>query len=113
MPRFRKQLAHRHRLRMSEMGKASQRVKRAKREEGLADRLRELAEIEATNLPRKQGDALGSLQWTNFATGKVNRWIIRIGDRADRITMHSPDGRSTQSHGWTWILNKLRSHLTK
>jgi len=98
---------------MSEMGKASQRVQRARREADLPDRLRELAEIEATNLPRRQGDALGSLQWTDFATGKVSRWTIRIGDRADRITAHSPKGRSTRSHGWTWILNKLRSHLTK
>lgn len=74
---------HRHRLRMSEMGKASQRVQRAKREADLPERIRELADIDATNLPRKQGDALGSMQWTDFATGQVRRWTIRIGDRAD------------------------------
>lgn len=113
MPRYRKQLAHRHRLRMSEMGKASQRVQQSKREEGLADRLRELAEIQATNLPRRQGDALGNLQWVDFATGQVRRWTVRIGDRADRITLHSPDGRATESHGWSWTLTKLRKHLTR
>ncbi len=103
---------HRHRLRMSEMGKASQRVQRERRMADLPERMRELAEIEATNLPRKQGDALGCLQWTNFRTGKVTRWTVRIGDLADRITLHSPDGRSTQSHGWSWVMTKLRKHFT-
>ena len=104
---------HRHRLRMSEMGKASQRVQRERRLADLPERLRELAETEATNLPRRQGDAMGSLQWHDFATGKVNRWTIRIGDRADRITLTLPNGNTTKSHGWTWALTKLRNHLTK
>ena len=104
---------HRHLLRMSEMGKASQRLQRERRMADLPERMRELAEIEATNLPRKQGDALGSLQWTDFATGQVRRWVVRIGARADQITLHSPDGRATESHGWDWTLTKLRKHLTK
>ncbi len=71
-----------------------------------------LAEIEVENLPRRQGDALGCLQWTDFRTGKVRRWTVRIGDRADRVTLHSPDGRNTSSHGWTWIMNHLRGFLS-
>jgi hypothetical protein len=53
------------------------------------------------------------LQWVDFATGQVRRWTVRIGDRADRITLHSPDGRATESHGWSWTLTKLRKHLTR
>jgi hypothetical protein len=93
------------------MGLASQKVQRERREAEMPERIRELAEIEIMNLPRKQGDALGSLQWTDFRTGKVRRWTFRIGDRADRITMHSSDGRATTSRGWTWILNHLRPYL--
>ena len=73
----------------------------------------DLAEIEAINLPRRQNDPIGSLQWTDFRTGTVKRWTIRIGDRADRMTLHAPDGRATKSHGWTWILSHLRRHLTR
>ena len=93
------------------MGLASQAKQRAKREAGMPARIRELAEIEIMNLPRKQGDALGSLQWTDFRTGKVRRWIFRIGSLADQVTMHNPDGRGTASHGWTWIMDHLRGHL--
>ena len=93
------------------MGLVSQAKQRAKREAGMPARIRELAEIEIMNLPRKQGDALGSLQWTDFRTGKVRRWIFRIGSRADQVTMHNPDGRGTASHGWTWIMDHLRGHL--
>lgn len=75
--------------------------------------LRELAEVAAINLPHRQGDAIGSLQWTDYRTGAVNRWTLRIGDRADRLTLHAPDGRATRSHGWTWILAHLRKHLTR
>jgi hypothetical protein len=93
------------------MGLASQKVQRERREAEMPERIRELAEIEIQNLPRKQGDALGSLQWTDFRTGKVRRWTFRIGSRADQVTMHSPDGRGTQSHGWTWVMNNLRGYL--
>ena len=96
---------------MSAMGKASQRVQQAARMERMADRILELAEYDVWNLPRKQGDALGSLQWTDFRTGKVRRWTVRIGDRIDRITLHFPDGRKTRSSGWTWALNHLRGFL--
>ena len=111
MSNDRKQRAERKRQRFSDMGKASQRAQAARRMEGYNDRIREIAEIECENLPRKQGDAIGCLQWTDFRTGKVRRWTVKIGERADQITLHSPDGRSTGSHGWTWALNHLRGYL--
>jgi hypothetical protein len=81
MTNYRKQRAERKRLRMSAMGKASQRVQADRRMEHMAERLREMAEWDVQNLPRKQGDALGCLQWTDFGTGKVRRWTVRIGSR--------------------------------
>ena len=93
------------------MGLASQRAQRERRMADLPERLRELEEIEAQNLPRKQGDTLGCLQWTDHRTGKVRKWIVRIGDRRDRITLESTDGRKTGSHGWTWMLDHLRGFL--
>ena len=41
-----------------------------RQEEEMPERIRELAIIEIENLPRKQGDPLGCLQWTDFRTGK-------------------------------------------
>jgi len=97
---------------MSAMGKASQRVQAEKRMALVTpEYLRELAEIEIMNLPRKKGDPLGSLQWTDFRTGKVRRWVVRIGARCDQVTMETPDGRKTGSHGWSWIMDKLRGQL--
>lgn len=84
---------------------------RARRDAEEPERLRELAEIEAANLPRRSGDVLGVLQWTDARTGKVRRWTIRIGDRSDRITAETADGRRTGSHGWTWLLEHLRGYL--
>ena len=93
------------------MGIASQKAQRERRDAEEPERIRELAEIEIQNLPRKQGDALGSLQWTDFRTGRVRRWVFRIGDRADRVTMEATDGRVTGSHGWAWVLTHLRPYL--
>lgn len=84
---------------------------RNRRDAEMPERIREIEEIEIQNLPRKRGDALGCLQWTDFRTGQVRRWVVRIGDRRDRITLESPDGRKTQSHGWTWALDHLRGFL--
>jgi len=111
MTSYRKQREARRRLRFSAMGKASQRVQSARRMEGVEDRMREMAEIDTHNLPRKQGDALGCLQWTDYRTGKVRKWVVRIGDRSDRITVEAPGENPTSSHGWTWLLTKLRKHL--
>lgn len=93
------------------MGRRSQAVQRERREAGMGERLREMAEIAAENLPRREGDAVGCLQWTDFRTGRVRRWVVRIGDRADRLTMETPGGTAGPSHGWAWILDRLRSHL--
>ena len=112
MTSCRQQRAERKRLRFSAMGKASQRVQSDRRMADMPDRICELAEIDAQNLPRKQGDALGCLQWTNFRSGKVRRWTVRIGDRIDRITVESPGEKPSSSHGWTWFLTKLRKHLS-
>jgi hypothetical protein len=84
---------------------------RARRVAEIPERTRELAMIEVENLPRNQGDMLGSLQWFDARTGKTRRWIIRIGDRADRITIESPGTNSTQSHGWTWFFTQLRGKI--
>ena len=93
------------------MGKESQLVQSERRMADLPERIREMAEWDAINLPKKQGDALGCLQWHDFRTGKVRRWIVMIGDRCDRITIESPDGRKTGSHGWAWVLDHLRGFL--
>ena len=111
MTSYRKQREARRRLRFSAMGKASQLVQAERRMADLPERLRELAEIEAVNLPRNKGDALGCLQWTDFRTGKVRRWIVCIGNRRDRITVESPGAKPSPSHGWTWFLTQLRKHL--
>jgi len=93
------------------MNKARWDADRARRDADEPARIRELAEIEAENLPRKQGDALGCLQWHDFRTGKVRRWTVRIGDRADQVTLNAPDGRATGSHGWAWVMTHLRPYL--
>lgn len=112
MTSYRQQRAERKRLRMSAMGKASQKSQAAKRMELVTpEYIRELREIEIANMPRKQGDALGCLQWHDFRTGKVRRWTVRIGDRVDRVTLHAPDGRTTTSHGWSWVMSHLRGFL--
>jgi hypothetical protein len=112
MANYRKQRAERKRLRFSAMGKASQRVQSERRMADMPDRLREMAEWDVQNLPRKQGDALGCLQWTDFRTGKVRRWTVRIGDRADRITVEAPGQSPSPSHGWTWFLTQLRKRIS-
>lgn len=95
-----------------QMNRARWDADRARRETEMPERIRELAMIETENLPRKQGDALGCLQWTDFRSGKVRRWVVRIGDRADRITVEAPGDKPSSSHGWTWLMTKLRKHLS-
>lgn len=93
------------------MGKASQRIQAERRMVGMDERIREMEEWDVQNLPRKTGDTLGCLQWNDFRTGKVRRWTVRIGARMDQVTLHSPDGRFTQSHGWSWVMDHLRGFL--
>ncbi len=99
----------------SESSKLANKVRwdndRARRDELMPERIREMEEIEALNFPRNQGDALGCLQYTDFRTGKIRRWVVKIGDRSDRVTLHAPCGKHTKSHGWTWIMNHLRGYL--
>jgi hypothetical protein len=111
MRSFRQQRKERKRLRMSAMGKASQQAQAARRMADAPDRIREMAEWDVQNLPRKRGDALGTLQWHDFRSGKVRRWVVRIGDRIDQITLETPDGRKTKSTGWSWALDHLRGFL--
>lgn len=100
---------------LSERGKrmaaARWRLDRERRDAEMPERLRELAEVDAQNLPRFEGDPLGCLQWTDFRTGKVRRWIVRIGDRADRVTLEFPGGKRSKSCGWTRALDFLRGFL--
>lgn len=93
------------------MARARWDTDRARRDAEEPERMRELAEITAQNYPRQSGDVLGTLQWTDAASGKVRRWIIRIGSRRDQVTAETPDGRRTGSHGWTWLLDHLRGYL--
>lgn len=92
--------------RFSLMGKRSQAAQSAKRIANLdEDTLTDLL-----SMPR-EGDAIGSLEYRCFRTGKVRRWTILKGDRADRVMLRNPDGRKTKSHGWTWVMDHLRGFL--
>ena len=84
---------------------------RARRDAEMPDRLAEMREIEIQNLPRNPGDIRGCLQWTDYATGRTRRWLVRIGDRRDQITIAAPAGTPTKSHGWAWFFSNLRKHL--
>lgn len=83
---------------------------RAERDARQAQREADLRTIEIENLPRSKGDVLGVMQWTCASSGRVRRWVIRIGDRCDRITVESSQNTS---HGWTWFFEKLRKHILK
>lgn len=93
------------------MAAARWKADRERRAAEMPERIRELAEIEAMNLPRRKGDALGCLQWHDFRTGKVMRWTIEIGSRSDQVVMRAPGGKRSRSHGWTWIIDHLRPVL--
>ncbi|MEK0451988.1 MAG: hypothetical protein RL088_4256 [Verrucomicrobiota bacterium] len=88
---------------------AADRQRRAAEE---PSRVAELQRVAAENLPRAMGDALGCLQWTDYRDGQVRRWVVRIGDRADRITVEAPGAEASASRGWTWFLTRLRKHLS-
>ncbi len=86
---------------------------RARRDAEEPERIRKLAAIESENLPCKPGDPLGCLQWTDYRTGRVRRWIVRIGARRDQVTLSAPGKQPSSSHGWAWVLTKLRAHLCR
>ena len=106
---YRQQREARRRLKFSAMGKKSQLVQRERRMATVD--MRQMEEIEIANLPRYAGDALGCLQWHDFRSGRVRRWVVRIGERRDQITVESPGQKPTSSHGWTWFLTQLRQHI--
>ena len=96
----------------AQMNRARWGADRLRRDDNESYRLREIEMWNVINLPRKQGDALGCLQWTDYYSGKVRKWVVRIGDRADRITVESPGNEPSKSHGWTWFLTQLRKHIS-
>ena len=77
------------------------------------ERLMAMEEVSIQNLPHQLGDPLGCRQWTDYRTGRVRRWVIRIGDRADRVTIETPGNPPSKSHGWSWVMTKLRAHLCR
>lgn len=93
------------------MANARWKAERERRDAEAPEIERHLAEIEAQNLPRRQGDAIGCLQWTDYRTGKVTKRIVEIGDRSDRIVVRQPDGPRSRSHGWTWFLDHFRKAI--
>ena len=93
------------------MAKARWDADRLRRDSEMPERIAEMQAREIENLPKNEGDMIGVLQWTCADTGKVRRWIVRISDRRDRITVESPGEKRSQSHGWSWFLTNLRKHL--
>ena len=105
MRSFRNQRRELNRLRMSAMGKASQKVQR---EDRLADMTPEVLRDMAANPPLAEGDCLGSLTWHNHRSGRVTRWAVERGPRSNNYRLRSPDGRRSLPHGMAWILTKIR-----
>ena len=85
----------------------------ARWEKNRADQEPILAAIAAENLPRNPGDMIGALQWTDAATGKTRRWVVRMAKRRGQITLEAPGGKPTKPHGWTWAMTRLRSAIVK
>jgi hypothetical protein len=93
-------------MKFQAMGRKSQEVQRAQRmAEVTADEIADALEIP------HEGDAVGSFQYHDFRTGKVRRWTVLRGDRADRVMLRYMDGRQTKPHGWTWIMDTMRGHM--
>lgn len=93
------------------MANARWKAERERRNAEAPEIIRHLVEVDAMNFPRKAGDAVGCLQWTDYRTGKVTRRIVEIGDRIDRIVIRQPDGTRSRSHGWAWFLTHFRKAI--
>lgn len=93
------------------MAAARWKLERERRDAEMSERISYLRQIEVINLPSRQGDALGCLQWTDFRTGRVTRRIVEIGERSDQIVIRKPDGTQSHSHGWTWFLEHFRKAI--
>lgn len=96
----------------AQMNRARWDADRARRDAEAPARMRELAIIEAENLPRRAGHHLGTLEWHDAATGQTRRWVVRIGKRVDQITIEAPGLNPSRSMGWSQFLTMLRKHLT-
>ena len=105
MRRYTRQRRRALSLRMSAMGKKSQAIQRARRESSVTPEM--LLDL-AANPPLVRGDPLGAIQFANFRTGKIRRWTMLRGTRADNYQLRTPDGRTSRPHGLAWILNHLR-----
>lgn len=84
---------------------------RRRRDEDTPERMRQIEEVRVENLPRTEGDVLGRLEWVDSRTGRARRWVVRIGARADQVTLETPCGKRTGSHGWAWMMDHLRGFL--
>jgi hypothetical protein len=92
------------------MGKRSQEVQRQRREADITPEY--LMDLKA-NPSLCDGDVIGSLEWRDFRTGKVTRWTVLRGDRVNNIRLRAPNGRSSKSHGWAWVLEKVRAVILR
>lgn len=110
MTRFSLQRQRVKSLKMSERGKKSQAVQRARREAAITPEM--LMDMTA-NPPLVEGSVLGSLQWTNHITGKITRWTVLRGNRVNNYVLRSLDGRTSRPHGMAWMLEKLRPVLLR
>ena len=108
MPRFIRKLRERKRLKMSAMGKASQRIQAERR---MADITPEILAELASSMPSGSGTPTGSIEIRNFRTGTVRRWTLLQGDRANQYRLRSPDGRTGKSISATRICDLLRGRL--
>lgn len=110
MPRYIKQLRERKRLKCSRMGKISQQRQRERREAEITPEF--LADL-ASAQPCGEGSAVGAIEIRNFLTGRVRRWTLIRGHRKDQYALLAPDGRTSQPHSATWIMDHLRGRLLK
>ena len=92
------------RERSLQMNKARWDADRERRKAGESERLAELS----LRPPITEGSVLGVIIWHDALTGEVKKWRVKRGDRTDRVILQSPDGRQTKSHGWTWVMMRLR-----
>ena len=90
---------------MSELGKKSQAARAARRIAAID--LEQLADELANPMP-VAGDAIGSIEIRNFRSGSVARWTILRGNRRNNYRLRTPDGRTSQPHGFAWITSHLR-----
>lgn len=94
-----------------QMNKVRWDTDRARRDAEEPARVREMMEIRAMNYPCNPGDVLGTLQWVDAYDGKVRRWVVRIGQRRDQITLEFPGQDRSRSTGWSSALVQIRKHI--